>query len=59
MRLFRVVGRVFVLSVQRELAHRANLLLGVLMSVVEIAAGIATLAVLFTHVEVLAGEWLR
>ncbi|MFZ5815825.1 MAG: ABC transporter permease [Bacillota bacterium] len=54
-RLLRLFTRSFSLSLQRELAHRANLLFGLLMTLVQVSAGLATLAMLFTRIETLAG----
>lgn len=55
MKLLRMTGRILALSVQREMAHRTNLAFGLLMTVVNTAAGVAALTVVFTRTESLAG----
>ncbi|MDF2631332.1 MAG: hypothetical protein K0R39_5163 [Symbiobacteriaceae bacterium] len=55
MRLLRILGRVLALSVQRELAHRVNLTISVTMMVIDLAASVATLGLVFTQTATLAG----
>ncbi len=54
-RLLRLFAGVFVVSGQRELAHRANLFFQMLTTASRIAAGLATLYVVYAQTERLAG----
>lgn len=55
MRLLRIFARVVALSVQRELAHRVNLTISATMMLIDLAASVATLGLLFTQTATLAG----
>lgn len=57
-RLIHLVAYSFSLSLQREIAHRTNLLFGLLMTLVQIGASVAALSMVFARVESLAG-WSR
>lgn len=55
MRMVVLFARIFAISLQRELAHRANLLFAALTTAIGVGASIATLGVLFSRVQTLAG----
>ncbi len=55
MKLFKLFGAIFSVSVRRELAFRTDLLVRLLASAVGIGAGLAALAVVYTQTETLAG----
>ena len=55
MRIARLLGLMVVVSLQRELSHRANLAFEGALAVVNAAAGVAALAIVFGHVSTLAG----
>ncbi len=55
LRLLRLFGRMVSLTIQRELAHRVNLLFQALLTLSRVAAGLAALSVIYTHVSTLAG----
>ncbi len=55
MKVLKLFGAIFSVSVRRELAFRADLLFQVLMAAVGAAAGLAALAVVYTQTETLAG----
>lgn len=55
MRLARLLTGIFVISVQRQLAHRANLAFEALLTATSIGAGAAAVAIVFTHAHRLAG----
>lgn len=55
MRYPRLFWGVFLISLQRELAHRANLIFEALRTSVELAAGLVALGVVFARTETLAG----
>src|SRR5215471_8266109 len=55
LRLFRLFARVVSITVQRELAHRVNLLFQAVLTATQVAAGFAALSVIYTHVSTLAG----
>jgi len=55
MRLGRLIWRIVVISIQRELAHRANLGFQALRMVVELIVGILTLELVFSRTTTLAG----
>jgi ABC-2 type transport system permease protein len=54
-RLVRLVGGVFVVSLLQELAHRANVLVSVLVTASGAAGTVGALAAVYAHVERLAG----
>ncbi|HZS90716.1 MAG TPA: ABC-2 family transporter protein [Chloroflexota bacterium] len=55
MRYARLLGLIFVASLQRELAYRANLAFAGALALVNAAAGAATLAIVYGHTATLAG----
>jgi ABC-2 type transport system permease protein len=55
LRLIRLVGGVFVVSLLQELAHRTNLLVSVVLTGLGAAGTIGALAAVYGHVERLAG----
>lgn len=55
MRLLRIFGRILSIAVQRKLAHRANLVFEGILTTLSVAAGIAAVAIVFTHTHSLAG----
>ncbi len=55
MRLLRLFGAIFSLSLRRELAFRANLVFQLLMTVIGIVAGLATLQIIYTQTSKLSG----
>lgn len=55
MRIMRLLSLLFVVSLQRELAHRANLAFAGALALVNAVAGAAALAIVFGHVSTLAG----
>jgi ABC-2 type transport system permease protein len=55
LRLLRLFGAIFSLSLRSELAFRANLLFQVLMTAMEIAAGLAALGIVYTQTHTLGG----
>src|SRR5438105_13225984 len=55
MRLLRLFGAIFSLSLRRELAFRANLLFQLLMTIISIVAGLATLQIIYTQTNTLGG----
>ena len=55
MRLFRLLLGIMAISVQRELAHRANLLFEAILALFGAAAGLLALRLVYTQVEALAG----
>jgi ABC-2 type transport system permease protein len=55
MRLLRLFGAIFSLSLRRELAFRANLLFQLLMTIIGIVAGLATLEIIYTQTSTLGG----
>lgn len=55
MRYPRLFWGIFAISVQRELAHRANLVFEALRTVIELAAGLAALGIVYSRTETLAG----
>ena len=54
-RLPKLLVRIFVIALQRELSHRTNLIVQALLTGTGIAAGAATLLIVYRHVETLAG----
>jgi ABC-2 type transport system permease protein len=58
MRLIRIFIATITRSAQRELSHRANSVFEAMLAAINTIAGIATIAVLFTQTESLAG-WRR
>jgi ABC-2 type transport system permease protein len=54
-RLLRLAGGVFVVSLLQELAHRTNLLVSVLLTALGAAGTVAALAAVYAHVQRLAG----
>lgn len=55
MRIARLLGLMFGVSLQREMAHRANLAFAGLLALVNAGAGVAALSIVFGHVSTLAG----
>ncbi|MDQ3327241.1 MAG: ABC-2 family transporter protein [Chloroflexota bacterium] len=55
MRLPRLFGAIVSISLRRELAHRANLIFQMLLTVVDIASGLAALRIVYTQTDTLAG----
>lgn len=55
MRLAKLLGRIVTLSVQRELAHRANLTLSLVLMIIDLGASVAALSLVFTQTATLAG----
>lgn len=55
MRLIRILGAIFSLSVRRELAFRTNLLFQLATTAISIAAEVATLGIVYTQTQTLAG----
>jgi len=55
MRILRLMGRIFALSLQREMAFRTDLIFSLLMSIIDVAAGVLALAAVFGRVQALAG----
>jgi len=55
MRIVRLLGTAFSLSLRRALAHRINLFFDTLLALVELAASIATIGIIFTRTGLLAG----
>ncbi len=55
LRLPKLLMRIFAIALQRELSHRANLIAQALTTTTGIAAGAATLLIVYHHVETLAG----
>ncbi|TWD82689.1 ABC-2 type transport system permease protein [Kribbella amoyensis] len=55
MRVVRLLGTAFSLSLRRALAHRANLLFDALLALVELAASVATIGIVFHRTGLLAG----
>ncbi|MFL5807609.1 MAG: ABC transporter permease [Roseiflexaceae bacterium] len=55
MRLFRLLLGIMAISVQRELAHRANLLFEATLAAFGAAAGLLALRIVYAQVEALAG----
>lgn len=55
MRMIILFGAIFSISLRRGLAHRANLFFEALMSVTGIAAGLATLGIVYTRTDTLGG----
>ncbi len=55
MRLLRMFGAIFSLSLRRELAFRVDLLFQVLMTAISIASGLAALGLVYTQTDTLGG----
>lgn len=55
MRLLRLLSGLFVISLQRALTYRTDLIFQGLMTATGIAAGIAAIGIIFAHVQTLAG----
>ena len=55
LRLLRLLGGIMSIALQRELAYRTNLVFEALMTATRIAAGVAALTIVYTHVQTLAG----
>lgn len=55
MRLMRILGRALTLSLQRELAHRTNLTISLVLMIIDLAASVAALGLVFTQTGRLAG----
>ncbi len=55
LRLPKLLVCIFVIALQRELSHRANLIVQALLTTIGIAAGVTTLLIVYRHVETLAG----
>ena len=55
MRLLRLFGAIFSLSLRRELAFRANLVFEMLMTATGIASGLAALGIVYTQTDTLGG----
>lgn len=55
LRLGRLFLRMVSLTIQRELAHRVNLFFQAALALTQVAAGLAALTVIYTHVNTLAG----
>jgi ABC-2 type transport system permease protein len=55
MRLLRLFGRIVSVSVQRKLAHRANLLFEAALTLITTLSGLLALMIVFSHTETLAG----
>ncbi len=55
MRLLKLLLGIVAISIQRELAHRANLLFETLLALFGAAAGLLALRIVYTQAEVLAG----
>ncbi|TCC47889.1 hypothetical protein E0H75_24440 [Kribbella capetownensis] len=55
MRIARLLGTAFSLSLRRAVAHRINLFFDALLAVVELTASIATIGIVFTRTGLLAG----
>ncbi len=55
MRYLRLFWALIVISVQRELAHRANLIFQALLTATGFAAGLATLGIVYSQTDTLAG----
>jgi ABC-2 type transport system permease protein len=58
MRIARLLGTAFSLSLRRALAYRINLFFDALLAVVELTASIATIGIIFTQTGLVAG-WSR
>jgi ABC-2 type transport system permease protein len=55
MRLLRLFGMMFTLSLRRELAFRVDLMFQVLMTVISLASGLAALSLVYTQTDTLGG----
>lgn len=55
LKVLRLFAAIFVVSLQRELAFRANLVFQVLMTAVGIGSGLAALGIVYTQTQSLAG----
>jgi ABC-2 type transport system permease protein len=55
MRLLRLFLAILAVSTTRELAHRVNLFFQILVTAIGLGAGLATLAIVFSHAKTLAG----
>lgn len=55
MRLLRLLGTAFSLSLRRALTYRTNLFFDALLALVELAASIATIGIIFSRTGLLAG----
>ena len=55
MRLFVILRKILVVSLQRDLAHRTNLVMGLLMTSIDISASMVVLGAVFTQAHSLAG----
>lgn len=55
MLILRVLTRALALSVQREVAHRVNLLLSLVLVAIDLGASVAALGLVFTQTPLLAG----
>ena len=54
-RMLKLMGGIFRIALQRELAHRSNMLFTALVNTVGLAVGVGALALVFAQVETLAG----
>jgi ABC-2 type transport system permease protein len=55
MRLLRLFGRIISVSIQRKLAHRANLLFEAALTLITTVSGLLALTIVFSYTETLAG----
>jgi ABC-2 type transport system permease protein len=55
LRLLRLFGMIFSISLRRELAFRADLMFQVLMTVISLASGLAALSLVYTQTDTLGG----
>ena len=55
MKLLRLFGAIFSISLRRELAFRANLVFQVLMTIVGVISGLAVLGIIYTQTRTLGG----